>query len=47
MQAGTDIYQAAGYLGMSADTLLEVYGHHHPDFQKEAARATGRRARKS
>jgi integrase len=45
MQAGTDIYQAAGYLGMSAETLLEVYGHHHPDFQRDAARATGRRTR--
>jgi integrase len=45
MQAGIDIYQAAGYLGMSADTLLRVYGHHHPDFQKDAARATGRRSR--
>jgi integrase len=43
MQAGTDIYQAAGYLGMSVETLLAVYGHHHPDFQADAAKATGKR----
>lgn len=24
-------------------TLLEVYGHHHPDFQNKIAKATGRR----
>jgi len=35
--------KAAGYLGMSVETLLEVYGHHHPSFQDKAARATGRR----
>ena len=39
MQAGTDVYEVAGYLGMSVKTLLEVYGHHHPDFQKNAAQA--------
>jgi integrase len=43
MQAGTDIYEAAGYLGMSVETLLEVYGHHHPAFQEKAAQATGRK----
>lgn len=43
MQAGTDIYQAAGYLGMSPETLWKVYGHHHPDFQADAAKAAGRR----
>jgi integrase len=44
MQAGTPIYEAAGYLGMSPETLWEVYGHHHPEFQKGAARATNRAA---
>jgi integrase len=39
MQAGTSLYEAAGYLGMSGDTLWNVYGHHHPDFQEEAAKA--------
>ena len=36
MQNGTDPWQAAGYLGMSVKTLLEVYGHHHPDHLKDA-----------
>lgn len=44
MQAGTDPYEASGYLGMSVTTLLEVYGHHHPDFQGRAAGADPRRA---
>ncbi len=37
MQAGTNPWEAAGYLGMSLDTLLTNYGHHHPDYQREAA----------
>jgi integrase len=36
MQNGTDPWQAAGYLGMSVKTLIEVYGHHHPDHLKDA-----------
>jgi len=43
MQAGTNLYEAAGYLGMSPETLWETYGHHHPDFQSEAARAVGKK----
>jgi hypothetical protein len=43
MQAGTDPWQAAGFLSMSMDTLLRVYGHHHPDYQREAAENIGRR----
>ena len=39
MQAAVDPWQAAGYLGMSLETLLRVYGHHHPDHQ-EGARAS-------
>jgi integrase len=31
MQGGTDIWEAAGYLGMSVETLSARYGHHHPD----------------
>ncbi len=47
MQAGTDLYEAAGYLGMSPETLWNTYGKHHPDFQRNAARAVGgRRERK-
>jgi hypothetical protein len=30
MQRGADPWQAAGYLGMSLDVLLNTYGHHHP-----------------
>lgn len=32
MQAGSDPFEAAGSLGMSVQTLLRTYGHHHPDF---------------
>lgn len=31
MQGGTDRFKAAGFLGMSVETLERVYGHHHPD----------------
>ncbi len=37
MLAGTDVWQAAGFLGMTVETLVQTYGHHHPDFQVEAA----------
>jgi integrase len=43
MQARVDPFEAAGYLGMSVEVLLEVYGHHHPDFQSTAANATNKR----
>ena len=36
MQNGTDVWQAAGFLGMSVKTLLETYGHHHPEHLKDA-----------
>ena len=37
MQAGVHLWQAAGALGMSVKVLEAVYGHHHPDWQKDAA----------
>jgi integrase len=37
MQAGIDIWEAAGALGMTPAMLQNVYGKHHPDFQKRAA----------
>jgi integrase len=37
MQRGVPIWEAAGYLGMSAKMLEAVYGHHSPDFQRKAA----------
>jgi integrase len=43
MQWGTDPWQAAGFLAMSMETLQRVYGHHHPDFQRQAAENIGRR----
>jgi integrase len=43
MQKGTDPWQAAGFLSMSMETLQRVYGHHHPDYQREAAEIIGRR----
>jgi integrase len=43
MQAGTDPWQAAGFLSMSTETLQRVYGHHHPDHMREAANAISRR----
>jgi integrase len=43
MQCGTPIWEAAGFLGMSEKMLRDVYGHHHPDFQKEAAENIGSR----
>jgi integrase len=43
MQAGVDMWEAAGWLGMTVEQLEANYGHHHPDFQEEAAEAFGRR----
>ena len=43
MQRGTDLWEAAGFLGMSAETLERTYGHHHPDFQSQAARNIARK----
>lgn len=36
MQRGADPWAAAGYLGLSLETLIRVYGHHHPDHLKSA-----------
>lgn len=33
MQAGTDKWEASGFLGMTVETLENRYGHHHPDHQ--------------
>jgi integrase len=37
MQRGVDIWQAAGFLGMTTRTLETVYAHHDPDYQSDAA----------
>ncbi|WP_354049036.1 site-specific integrase [Bradyrhizobium sp. LB12.1] len=39
MQRGVSIWEASGYLGMSRETLERVYGHHHPEFLQNAAKA--------
>jgi hypothetical protein len=39
MQRGVPIWQAAGFLGMSAEVLERTYGHHHPDYMRAAAHA--------
>jgi integrase len=37
MQAGIDVWEAAGSVGMSPAVLHRVYGKHSPDFQSRAA----------
>jgi hypothetical protein len=37
MQSGANVWDAAGWLGMSPEVLEQVYGHHHPDFQADVA----------
>ena len=41
MEGGAILWDAAGYLGMTVDTLEKHYGHHRPDYQAGAARASG------
>lgn len=36
MQNGADLWDAAGFLGMSVQILERTYGHHHPDHQQSA-----------
>jgi len=43
MQKGIDVWEAAGFLGMSPKTLWNVYGHHHPSHMEQARNALGRR----
>ena len=46
MQRRADPWQAAGFLGMSLKVLLDTYGHHHPDYMREAAAAITSKDRK-
>jgi integrase len=41
MQAGVNLWHAAGFLGMTVQQLERDYGHHHPDYQQEAVAALG------
>ena len=47
IQQGADLWQAAGFLGMTVEMLQERYGHHHPDFQRDVARAITASPRRS
>jgi integrase len=42
MQRGVDIWEASGFLAMTRETLERVYGHHHPDYLRNAADALSR-----
>jgi integrase len=41
LQRGVDPWQVAGFTGMTLEMVQQVYGHHHPDHLREAARALG------
>ncbi|WP_170421316.1 integrase [Ruegeria arenilitoris] len=45
MQAEADIWQTAGYFGVSTETMFKVYAHHHPDHQKSTVQAMEKRGR--
>jgi integrase len=45
MQRGAPIWEAAGFLGMSAEVLQETYGYHHPDYLQGAVAAIGQKGR--
>jgi integrase len=45
MQAGVNIWDAAGFLGMTVETLQRVYAHHHPDHMRDPAEALSGRPR--
>jgi integrase len=40
-QRGVPTWEAAGFLGMTEQTYIDIYGHHHPDHQKNAVNAFG------
>jgi integrase len=40
-QRGVPTWEAAGFLGMTEQTFVAVYGHHHLDYQQSAVNAFG------
>ncbi len=46
MQNRADPYALSGMLGMTLETLQNVYGHHHPDHNREAAAAIAMRPKR-
>ena len=43
MRKRADLWEAAGFLGMSVEQLERTYGHHHSDHLKGARDAVDRR----
>lgn len=43
LQAGVPIWEVAGFVGMSEQTVRDTYGHHHPDWMGQAASATNKK----
>jgi hypothetical protein len=41
MHAGVDMWEAAGFLGMTMEMLSQRYGHHHPAHLERAKNAFG------
>ncbi|HEY3848361.1 MAG TPA: site-specific integrase [Acetobacteraceae bacterium] len=41
LQGGVDPWRVAGFTGMTEEMVDQVYGHHHPDYLRGAARALG------
>lgn len=42
MQRSMDPWDASGYFGINLQTLINVYGHHHPDHLRDAAEKMAR-----
>jgi integrase len=43
MQAGVEMWDAAGFLGMTVEVLSRTYSHHHPSYQNSAAEGISRK----
>ena len=43
MQAGVDKWEVAGFLAITVELLDRMYGHHHPQHLRQAAKAIGYR----
>jgi integrase len=41
LQGGVDPWKVAGFVGMTVEMVQTVYGHHHPEHLRDAARALG------
>lgn len=41
LQGGVDPWKVAGFTGMTLEMVQQVYGHHHPEHLRDAAKALG------